>query len=134
MAKRLPALIKVTLSNFDSSLVNMRVLCFFMFLFVALNSVAQDEITLPENTVYIDVRTWIEYKVDNIQGDVRIHVSDIVAGVTEQYPAKDTPIRLYCARGVRSSRAVNRLKAQGYSDVQNLGGINDARKLRGLTP
>jgi len=105
----------------------------FLFLIaISLGAVAQDEITLPDHAVYIDVRTWIEHKVDHIEGDPRIHVSDIVAGVREQYPAKDTPIRLYCRSGIRSDRATNKLKAQGYLDVQNIGGINDARKLRGL--
>jgi len=96
----------------------------FLFLIaISLGAVAQDEITLPDHAVYIDVRTWIEHKVDHIEGDPRIHVSDI---------AKDTPIRLYCRSGIRSDRATNKLKAQGYLDVQNIGGINDARKLRGL--
>ncbi len=106
-----------------------------LFFFFVYGSVAQeqDPISLPDNAVYIDVRTWIEYKVDHIDGDTRIHVSDIVDGVNEQFPDKSTPIRLYCARGVRSSRAVDRLKEQGYLDVQNIGGINDARKLRGIT-
>ena len=104
------------------------------FCFIAVNSGAQEAITLPDNAVYIDVRTWLEHKVDHIEGDTRIHVSDIVEGVTEQFPAKDTPIRLYCRSGVRSSRALDKLKAKGYLDVQNLGGIKDARKLRGIKP
>ena len=104
------------------------------FCFIAVNSGALEAITLPDNAVYIDVRTWLEHKVDHIEGDTRIHVSDIVEGVTEQFPAKDTPIRLYCRSGVRSSRALDKLKAKGYLDVQNLGGIKDARKLRGIKP
>lgn len=103
-----------------------------LFSMISLNAIAKDEITLPENAVYIDVRTWVEHKIDHIEGDPRIHVSDIVEGVKEQFPAKDTPIRLYCRSGIRSNRATNKLKAQGYLDVQNIGGINDARELRGL--
>jgi len=80
--------------------------------------------------VYIDVRTWVEHQVDNIDGDERIHVSEILDGVESRYPDKSTPIRLYCARGVRAQTAMDRLKAAGYTDVQNLGGIDDARKLR----
>jgi len=80
--------------------------------------------------VYIDVRTWVEHKVDHIDGDTRIHVSDIVEGVNEQFPDKDTPIRLYCERGIRAERALNKLKAAGYLNVKNLGGIDEVRQSR----
>ena len=127
----------LTLNIANNSLFKIRNNIYFLIGFICLtafsaNSFAESEITLPDNAVYIDVRTWVEHKVDHIDGDPRIHVSDIVEGVSKQYPAKDTPIRLYCRSGVRSSRATDRLKAQGYLDVQNIGGINDARKLRGL--
>lgn len=102
-----------------------------------LTSIELTEQSEPEevvaDTVYIDVRTWAEHKIDHIDGDVRIHVSNIVQGVSEQFPDKSTPIKLYCRRGVRSSTAVERLKAAGYLDVENLGGINDARRKRGIT-
>jgi len=125
---------KLSLLTFNAvKRVSIRAISCVFLCCIAFNGVAQDQdITLPENAVYIDVRTWFEHKIDRIEGDARIHVSDIVERVAEQFPAKDTPIRLYCARGVRSSRAATRLKEQGYLDVQNLGGINDARKLRGL--
>ncbi len=80
--------------------------------------------------VYIDVRTWVEHKVNNIEGDTRIHVSEIVEGVSEQFPDKQTPIRLYCERGVRAETALQKLKAAGYLNVKNLGGIDDVRKSR----
>ena len=129
----------LTLNIANNSLFNIRNNIYFLIGFICLNafsanSFAESEITLPDNAVYIDVRTWVEHKVDHIEGDTRIHVSDIVEGVTEQFPAKDTPIRLYCRSGVRSSRALDKLKAKGYLDVQNLGGIKDARKLRGIKP
>ena len=82
------------------------------------------------NEVYIDVRTWLEHRVDHIDGDPRIHVSDIVGGVTEQYPDKSTPIKLYCERGVRAETALQKLKAAGYLNVENVGGIDDVRQSR----
>ena len=83
-----------------------------------------------DEPVYIDVRTWLEHKVDHIDGDQRIHVSDIVAGVTDAYPDKETPIALYCRSGIRSETAMEKLKAAGYLNVSNLGGIDDAREAR----
>lgn len=90
---------------------------------------AQDDSQSP---VFIDVRTWIEYKVKHIDGDPRIHISELVEGVEEQFPDKSTPIRLYCASGVRSGRGVEKLKRAGYLDVVNVGGIEDVKKLRAI--
>jgi len=87
-------------------------------------------VNAQNDEVYIDVRTWVEHKVNNIDGDTRIHVSEIVEGVSEQFPDKQTPIRLYCERGVRAETALQRLEAAGYLNVKNLGGIEDVRKSR----
>ncbi len=58
-----------------------------------------------EQTAWVDVRSWLEYQIDHIDGDPRVPASDIVEGVSELYPDKNTPIRLYCAAGVRAGTA-----------------------------
>jgi len=83
--------------------------------------------------VWVDVRSWAEHAADNIEGDPRIHFSEIVTGVGEAYPDKSTPLRLYCAVGGRAGRGVEALRAAGYTNVENVGGIEDVRKLRDLT-
>ena len=83
-----------------------------------------------QKTVWIDVRSWVEYQADHIQGDLRIAHGDIVAGVTSRFPDKNTPIRLYCAVGGRAGTAMRNLQAVGYTDVGNAGGIDDARAER----
>ena len=80
--------------------------------------------------VWIDVRSWLENQLDSIDGDLNIPVSGVLDGVTEQFPDKNTPIRLYCASGGRSGKALDQLIDAGYSDVENVGGIADVRKLR----
>lgn len=97
-----------------------------LVIFAAFSQLARSD----DQAVYIDVRTWLEYKVDHIDGDIRIHVSDIVDGVTAQYPDKETPIKLYCERGVRAEAALQKLKAAGYLNVENVGGIDEVRELR----
>ena len=82
--------------------------------------------------VWLDVRSSLEHKVDNIEGDPRITHSDIVPEVQKLYPDKSTPIKLYCRSGGRAGAAEEALRDAGYTDVENVGGINDARKLRGL--
>lgn len=80
--------------------------------------------------VWIDVRSVFENKIDNIEGDIRISHSEIVAGVSEIYPDKNTEIRLYCRSGGRAGQATAALVNAGYRYVQNAGGIEDVRKAR----
>jgi len=82
--------------------------------------------------VWIDVRTAVEHNVDNIDGDVRISHGQIVKGVYQLYPDKETEIRLYCRSGRRAGKAVAALKEAGYKNVANIGSIEDARKERSL--
>ena len=114
------------LAQFNSALL---VLGLALVMTFAPQVVSQEQVQEP---VYIDVRTWVEHKVDHIQGDPRIHVSELGELIQQQYPDVNTPIRLYCRSGVRSGNGVNILKQLGYVDVANVGGINDARKVRGI--
>jgi phage shock protein E len=85
------------------------------------------------DTVWIDVRSVVEHSIDNIEGDVRISDGDIVQEVSATFPDKSTEIRLYCRSGGRAENAKTALREAGYTKVSNVGGINDARKERGLS-
>ncbi|MEZ8027465.1 rhodanese-like domain-containing protein [Enterovibrio norvegicus] len=85
----------------------------------------------PE-AVWIDTRSAAEHFFDSIPGDVRFSHTDIVKEVSALYPDKSQEIRLYCRSGVRSGKAMEALKAEGYQNVFNAGGIDDAREQRGL--
>jgi phage shock protein E len=85
------------------------------------------------DTVWIDVRSVDEHMIDNIEGDTRISHSEIVAETNIMFSDKDTKISLYCRSGGRASKARAVLLDAGYTNVSNAGGINDARKARGLT-
>lgn len=84
------------------------------------------------DTTWIDVRSVVEHKLDRIEGDVRISHSDIVEGVNQMLLDKDTEINLYCRSGGRAGKAMVALQNAGYINVSNDGGIDDARKKRGL--
>ena len=88
------------------------------------------ELAESSAVVWVDTRSWIENKIDSIEGDPRISYSDIVEGAKELGLQKNTSIRLYCAVGIRAGKAVKMLHAAGYSDVENAGGINDVRVIR----
>ena len=83
-------------------------------------------------TIWIDVRSELEHKVDSIDGDLRISHSDIVPEVQKLFPDKNTKIELYCRSGRRAEEAANALKNAGYTDVVSIGGTEDARKYRGI--
>jgi phage shock protein E len=83
-------------------------------------------------TIWIDVRSELEHKVDSIEGDLRISHSDIVPEVQKLFPDTNIKIQLYCRSGGRAGEAVNALKNAGYTDVENIGSIEEARKYRGI--
>ena len=83
-------------------------------------------------TVWIDVRSPAEHAADSIEGDILISHDEIVRGVTKRFSDKSTDIHLYCASGVRSGRAMSALEEAGYTNVSNVGGIDDAREQRGI--
>ena len=84
------------------------------------------------DTVWIDVRTQVEHAIDNIEGDLRISHSDIVPEVEMLYPDKNTEIKLYCRSGGRAEQAAKALEDAGYTHVESIGGIDDARISRGI--
>ncbi|ARU57958.1 periplasmic protein [Oleiphilus messinensis] len=84
------------------------------------------------DVVWVDVRTYLEHKVDHIEGDIRISYQDVVEELPALVPDKNTEIKLYCRSGGRAERAKNALIQAGYQDVENVGSIDDARKLRDL--
>ena len=79
-----------------------------------------------ENTpgaLLIDVRMPEEYEEGHIPGSKNIPLSSIreVSSLADDF---ELPLFVYCRSGARSSRAVYALKAMGYTNVKNVGGIS----------
>jgi phage shock protein E len=70
----------------------------------------------------IDVRTKQEYAGGHYQGALNIPV-DTLASKLKSLGTPDAPLVVYCASGGRSSQAAVILKAAGFTDVTNAGGI-----------
>ncbi len=102
---------------------------YFLVLFCTI-SYAKD--VNSESVVWIDVRSWAEHKLDGIEGDVHIPYRNIVKELSKQNISKESNIKLYCQSGGRSEKALTELAEAGYTKVENVGGIADARKIRGL--
>jgi rhodanese-related sulfurtransferase len=80
----------------------------------------------------VDVRTPEEFSDGYIEGAVNLPLDSIKAG---QYPSvsKDSTVYVYCRSGNRSAEAANILKNAGFTDVIDLGGINDVAAIGGKT-
>ena len=72
----------------------------------------------------IDVRTPEEYADGYFHNARNIPVNSLLARLDEIGP-KDRPVIVYCASGGRSAVAQAMLKANGFADVTNAGGLGD---------
>ncbi len=86
----------------------------------------------------LDVRTPEEYQEAHIESAINLPLNDIYELTTHTQEAlaslgKNTPIKVHCASGGRSAVACQLLKQQGFTDVENLGGYDDACKCVGKT-
>lgn len=81
-------------------------------------------------TVWIDVRSLDEYNEDHIANTENIPHTEIAMQISDLDLDKSTPIKLFCRSGVRAGLALTALQDLGYTNVENVGGIADARELR----
>jgi phage shock protein E len=100
--------------------------CFFI---AALLAGASVHAQVPDDAVWIDVRTPAEYNQGHLEQAQLIPFDGIQAGIARLGLAKDAPIYLYCAVGGRAEKARQTLLAEGYSNVTNAGGLENARQL-----
>ena len=71
----------------------------------------------------VDVREPAEFKQGHIKGALNIPLSTIPSA-EKKLPQKDEALYVYCLSGGRSGRACSQLKAMGYTNVTNIGGIS----------
>jgi phage shock protein E len=87
----------------------------------------------------LDVRTPEEFEEMHISSALNLPLNDIhentayaqeVLGKIARHDrlGKDTPIKVHCASGGRSAVARQLLTQQGFTNVQNLGGYDEACK------
>lgn len=77
-----------------------------------------------KGSVLLDVRTEDEFRRGHIGGARNIPVSKIDNAVNLLHD-KSAPIFVYCETGARSRQAVSKLKKMGYTNVCNIGGIEN---------
>ena len=78
----------------------------------------------------IDVRTAEEFAAGHIQDAVLLPLQDIEAGTLPNI-SKEQALYVYCRSGNRSAEAVAILQQSGYTNVIDLGGMDDVVALGG---
>lgn len=73
--------------------------------------------------VAVDVREASEYAAGHIPAAVLLPLGDIERRAESVLPAKQAQLFVYCRSGHRAAAAVRKLRALGYENVCNLGGI-----------
>lgn len=70
----------------------------------------------------VDVREADEVALGMVPGALWVPLATI-AQLPTRVADKNTPLFIYCRSGARSSRAIAELKALGYTQLHNAGGI-----------
>lgn len=85
---------------------------------------------MANGSLFLDVRTAEEYSAGYFEGAQLIPLADLQAG---KFPEVDPekPLYIYCRSGNRSAEASAILKAAGYTNVIDLGGLQDVAAIGG---
>lgn len=73
----------------------------------------------------IDVRTETEFGQGHLPDAINIPHTTILEGKGYAKLDKNKPVVLYCRSGNRAGLALEHLQAQGFTNIINVGGIND---------
>ena len=80
--------------------------------------------------IIVDVRSPEEYAQGHLRGAILLPHTEAADRAAELFGDKDAPLAVYCKAGIRAENARQALESLGYTNVTNLGGIDDAaRKL-----
>lgn len=85
--------------------------------------------SVNDGALLIDVREPDEFASGHAPQAKNIPLGDITKNGVDA--PKDTKIYLYCRSGHRAGLALAALKAKGYGNVVNLGGLSDWQKMGG---
>ncbi len=80
----------------------------------------------------LDVRSVGEFSSGHIDGAVNLPVGEVEAGIGALVPDKARAIVVHCASGKRSAAAAAKLGALGYTNVRDLGSMQNARLALGV--
>ena len=104
------------------------ILCGIVLLGISGCCSTESKTSMEANAVLLDVRTPEEHKNGYLEGAVLLPLAELESKISSKVSGKNTPIYIYCRSGRRAGTAVEKLKAMGYTDLHNLGGVKDAQE------
>lgn len=78
-----------------------------------------------KNAVLLDVRSADEFASGTLEGAVNIEYSKLIDEAELQLTDKDAYIIVFCSAGKRSAQALTTLASMGYTNVYNLGKLEN---------
>lgn len=86
---------------------------------------AKKRLDSEKGIILLDVRTLAENREKRIPGSLLIPVDEIKKQAADKLKDKNAAIFVYCRSGNRSAIASQELANMGYTNVFDLGGINN---------
>lgn len=87
--------------------------------------VAKASLENDKSIILLDVRTEQEYNEKHLPGSLLIPDFELAQRAEKELPDKDAVIFIYCRSGNRSRTSAIKLLEMGYTQVYDIGGIND---------
>lgn len=107
----------------------MKFLILFASLFFSVSTFAK---SLPElKPVILDVRTADEFNEEHAREAVNVDVSEDSFEKRMQTMDKSRKYVVYCKAGGRAEKAVTKMKAMGFKNVENIATVDEAVKKYG---
>jgi phage shock protein E len=75
----------------------------------------------------VDVRSRLEFWMGHLPGAVCIPIDSLPEGLDGRGVSSKSRILVYCASGARSATAAGQLRAAGYRNVVDGGGLAEAQ-------
>ena len=84
------------------------------------------------DAIILDVRTPEEFAAGHLEGAILVDIKD--ASFDSRIAELDPTVRyvVYCRSGNRSAQAVERMKAAGFTDLTDLGSLENASSETGI--
>ena len=91
-----------------------------------------EPIALDASTVILDVRTPAEFSAGHLDGALNIDVQSAEFDALVSQLDPEGSYIVYCRSGNRSTQAIDRMAALGFTDLTNGGSVESASSSTGL--
>lgn len=96
-------------------------------------SAAQEPaVTVTKDTILLDVRTAEEFAAGHLDGAIQIdfNAGDIARAIPDLDP--NAEYLVYCRSGNRSGQAIEHMRREGFTNLTNLGSLEQASEATGI--